>query len=168
MPIYEFYCPDCHTIFSFLSRKVDTTTRPACPRCRRARLDREVSAFAALGQAKGDEDGLPAGLDETKMEQAVESLAAESERMNEDDPRQAAQLMRKFAGMTGLRFGKGMEEAMGRMEAGEDPEAIEQEMGDAMAADEDPLIASGGAKPPVGGRPAGRRPPRRDGTLYEM
>jgi hypothetical protein len=58
-----------------------------------------------------------------------------------------------------------MEEAIGRQEAGEDPDAIEQEMGDLMDTDE-PFVQSG----KKGGR--GRRPkdraPDRDPTLYEM
>ncbi|MCK4728291.1 MAG: zinc ribbon domain-containing protein, partial [Desulfobacterales bacterium] len=34
MPIYEFYCEDCNTIFNFFSRSVNTTKRPPCPRCK--------------------------------------------------------------------------------------------------------------------------------------
>ena len=29
MPIYEFYCPGCYTVFTFFSRKINTTTRPS-------------------------------------------------------------------------------------------------------------------------------------------
>ena len=46
MPIYEFYCKDCHTIFNFLSAKVDTTTKPSCPKCGLHPLERQVSRFA--------------------------------------------------------------------------------------------------------------------------
>ena len=45
MPIYEFYCADCHTIFNFLARKTSSVV-PGCPRCDRRRLERRVSAFA--------------------------------------------------------------------------------------------------------------------------
>ncbi len=44
MPVYEFYCPDCHTIFNFFSRRVNTAARPACPRCERPELERQVSS----------------------------------------------------------------------------------------------------------------------------
>ena len=57
-------------------------------------------------------------------------LEAETANINEEDPRQAADLMKKFSDMAGIKLGKGMEEAIGRMEAGEDPEKIGQEMGD--------------------------------------
>jgi len=167
MPIYEFYCAECHVIFSFLSKRVDTTSRPLCPRCRKARLQREVSVFAMPGKA-GDKEGsdeLP--IDEGKMENAMEALAGEAEGLNEDDPRQAARLMRKFSSMTGMEFGKGMEEALGRLEAGEDPDAIEGDMGDAME-QEEPFILPGqkGGKPRGRGRRRGA--PDRDKTLYEM
>jgi len=163
MPIYEFYCPDCHMLFNFLSKAVNTTTRPSCPRCKRRRLERQVSLFAVTGEAgeEGDLDDLP--IDESKMEQAIGELAGEAEMINEDDPRQAAQLMRKFSKMTGMQFGEGMEEALGRLEAGEDPEVIEQEMGDLMDGD-DPFVLPG--KKAATGKP--RPAPARDDTLYEM
>jgi hypothetical protein len=55
-----------------------------------------------------------------------------------------------------------MEEALRRMEAGEDPEQIEAEMGDLLE-EEDPLVFQGQKK-------AGRQkvPPRKDDTLYEL
>jgi len=164
MPIYEFYCPDCHTIFNFLSKSVDTKKRPPCPRCKRKRLERQVSLFAVTGEASEDGglDDLP--IDEGKMEQAITELAGEAEKINEDDPKQAAQLMRKFSRMTGMKLGDGMEEALGRLEAGEDPEAIEQEMGNLMD-EEEPFVMPG--KKGTAGRRA-KPAPRRDKTLYEM
>ena len=164
MPIYEFYCEHCHTIYSFLSQKVDTATRPNCPKCKRRKLARQVSLFAMTGRAKepgGEADDLP--VDESKMEKAIEALAGEVDNINEDDPRQAAQLMRKFASATGMELGAGMQEALGRMEQGEDPEAIEQEMGDLLE-NEEPFLMPG-AK---GGKVARRAAPARDETLYEM
>ena len=116
MPIYEFYCSDCHTIFSFFSRSVDTQTQPKCPRCKTRTLERQMSAFAIAGRAKeeGDPDDLP--FDESKMSQAMQMLAGQAERIDEDDPRQAAGLMRKLTEMTGMKLGDGMEEALSRME----------------------------------------------------
>ena len=166
MPIYEFYCPACHMLFSFLSRKVDTSTRPMCPKCRKKKLQKEVSMFSTAGGGESDEpDDLP--IDEAKMEQAISALASDAEKIGEDDPRQAAALMRKFSDMTGIQFGQGMEEAMGRMEAGEDPDAIEEELGEAIAEDEEAFIVPGASK--GGARSAARRkPPKRDKTLHEM
>ncbi|MCD6353790.1 MAG: hypothetical protein J7M06_06240 [Proteobacteria bacterium] len=49
--------------------------------------------------------------------------------LNGDDPREAAILLRKMAEATGKGLDEGMEEALRRMESGEDPEKIEAEMG---------------------------------------
>jgi putative FmdB family regulatory protein len=164
MPIYEFYCDDCNTIFNFFSRTVNTTKRPNCPKCKRKKLVRKMSAFAVTGRAKeeGDTDDLP--FDESKMEQAMNMLAGQADKINEDDPRQAANLMRKLSDMTGMKLGAGMEEALNRMERGEDPEKIEAEMGDLLE-NEDPFIL-----PEKGGKiGASRRPaPTVDDTLYDL
>lgn len=162
MPIYEFYCKGCNTIFSFLSRKVDTKTSPRCPKCKKVRLNRQVSLFAAtVGAADtGDMEGLP--FDERKMESAMNQLASEAEHINENDPKAAADLMRKFSSMTGVEFGGSMEDALKRLEAGESPEEIEKELGPMMEGDEDPFVISR----KTGARTV--RPPARDNTLYEM
>lgn len=163
MPIYEFYCEDCNTIFNFFSRSVNTRKKPACPRCKVAKLERRMSAFAVTGRARESQDQEDLPIDEGKMERAMQMLAGEAERINEDDPRQAADLMRKMTSMTGLDLGPGMEEALRRMEQGEDPEQIEAEMGDLLES-EDPFQV--GAR--KGGR-GGRRPaPVKDDTLYDL
>ena len=93
MPIYEFYCEDCNTIFNFFSKSVNTRKKPKCPKCKTKTLTRQMSAFAFTGKAKEDSemDDLP--FDESKMEKAMQMLAGEAENMNEDDPKQAADLM---------------------------------------------------------------------------
>jgi len=58
---------------------------------------------------------------------------------DENDPKQAANLMRKLTEMTGLNLSPRMEEALRRMEAGEDPDQIEQEMGDLLEDEEEPF-----------------------------
>lgn len=173
MPIYEFYCEDCHRVFSFLSRTVDTEKRPACPRCRRPDLARRVSAFAI---SKGrSEPAAPASegppeVDEARLAKAMESLATEAEGMNEEDPRQAARLMRKLFETAGMPVGGGMEEALRRMEAGEDPEKIEEELGDVF--NEGALPGEGKESPEPSKSLAGLRrrvlPPSVDPHLYEL
>ena len=164
MPIYEFYCDDCNTIFNFFSKTINTNKKPKCPKCKTKTLDRQMSAFAIAGKAKedGELDDLP--FDESKMEQAMGMLAGEADRMDEEDPRQAANLMRKLTDMTGMKLGNGMEEALSRMEKGEDPEKIEAEMGDLLE-DEDPFILPG--KKGAINR-ANRPAPQKDDTLYDL
>ncbi len=163
MPIYEFYCKDCHTIFNFFSATVDTKKIPGCPKRRNPKLTTQVSLFAVTGRAEENSmDDLP--IDESKMEKAMEMMAREAENINEDDPRQAAKLMRKLTDMTGVGLGQTMEEALVRMEKGEDPEKIEAEMGDLMN-DEEPFILPG----KKGGKALKKQPaPRKDETLYDL
>ena len=163
MPIYEFYCEDCNTIFSFFSRRVNTRKKPKCPRCKRKTLSRQMSPFAIAGRA-GEEDDLDDfPLDEARMEKAMQALAGQAENMNEDDPKQAAGLMRKLSDMTGLELGAGMTEALRRMENGEDPDQIEAEMGDLLE-NEDPFVLPG----KKGGRSVAKKAPQRDETLYDL
>jgi putative FmdB family regulatory protein len=162
MPIYEFYCETCNTVFNFFSRGVNTTKIPDCPKCRRV-LKRQMSLFAKVTRGKEEpaEDGMPP-LDEAKMEKAMAMLAGEAEKMNEDDPRQAAQLMRKLTDATGLTLGAGMEEALNRLEKGEDPDQIEAEMGDLLEEGE-PFVFEGK------GMKGSRKPkPHVDETLYDL
>jgi putative FmdB family regulatory protein len=162
MPIYEFYCDKCNTVFSFFSRSVNTTKTPNCPQCKKA-LRRQMSLFAKVsrGNEAPMDDGMPQ-VDEAKMEKAMAMLAGEAEKISEDDPRQAAQLMRKLTDATGLSLGAGMEEALHRLEKGEDPDQIEAEMGDLLEGEEPFAIE--------GKKMKGRRKPkpRVDETIYDL
>lgn len=162
MPIYEFLCEKCNTIFKFLSKKIDTEKIPDCPKCKDVKLRRQVSLFATVSAGgEEDKDEMPP-IDDAKMEKAMSMLARESDRINEDDPRQAAQLMRRLSEATGLKMGSGMEEALNRIESGEDPEKIEEEMGDLFDTEEPFSLNEKGRR--------GRRKtrPHIDETLYEM
>ena len=161
MPIYEFYCEDCNTIFKFLSRTLNTEKVPDFPRSRGHILARRVSMFATVSGSGGMDEEMPP-IDESKMEKAMTMLEKEASGMNEDDPRQAAQLMRKLTEATGMKMNAGMEEALARMERGEDPDKIEEEMGD-MFEGEEPFTFEGGGR-----KTAGRPRPEVDDTLYEM
>jgi putative FmdB family regulatory protein len=162
MPVYEFYCSDCHTIFNFLSRRVNTDKRPDCPKCGRPELERQVSRFAFSRRTEEEPaDGMP-DMDEARMEKAMQALAGEMEGVDENDPRQMARFMRKLTEATGMNFGSGMEEAMRRLEAGEDPEKIEEEMGELFDA-ENPFAAGG-----IKGLKKKFTPPAHDDTLYKL
>ena len=162
MPIYEFYCKKCHTIFNFFSRRINTDKIPSCPHCEDVKLEKRMSLFATP-RDRGDEDDMPMpDMDEAKLEKAMNALAGDFEQMDENDPRQAADMMRKLTDMTGLNLGPGMEEALQRMEAGEDPEKVEAEMGDLLE-DEEPFT---GRKASAGA--ARRLPPRVDEKLYDL
>jgi len=103
-------------------------------------------------------------FDENKMEKALQLLSRESEKIKEDDPRQAADLMRKLTDMTGLELGANMEEALSRMEQGEDPESVEADMGDLLN-DEESFLLSGESEKRAKSK---RASPQRDETLYDL
>lgn len=168
MPIYEFYCRDCHTVFSFFSAAVDTEARPLCPRCGEVRLERKPSTFATLrhgGGGEGEEEGLPGGLDEERLEGAMDSIMGELEGAGEsEDPRQMARLLRRFGEAAGMEPGPKMEELLHRLEAGEDPDSLEEAMDDDLDGEEGGLEDFFRAR--GGGRPPRRRKPRVDKELY--
>lgn len=161
MPIYEFYCIDCHRIYNFFSRTVNTQKTPSCPRCGRANLERFLSVFASPKNKGEQEDAPLPDINEEKLEKAMGTLAKEAEGLDENDPRQAANLMRRLTEMTGLKLGSGMEDALRRMEAGEDPEQIEAEMGDLLESEEPFELEAAG-------RSTSRRRPIVDDALYDL
>ena len=64
------------------------------------------------------------------MEQAMMQMASEMENVNEDDPKAMARMMRKLMETSGMNIGEGMEEAVRRLEAGEDPDQVDEELGE--------------------------------------
>ena len=166
MPIYEFYCHKCNTVYSFFSKSVNTDKVPNCPKCKRIKLKKQMSVFAKISSGGKDgpeeEAGMPP-IDEATMEKAMSMLASEADHINEDDPRQAANLMRKLTEATGMNLGPAMEEALRRMERGEDPEQIEAEMGDLLEGEE-PFLFGG----PKGRKSSAATRPRIDETLYDL
>jgi putative FmdB family regulatory protein len=163
MPIYEFYCRKCNTIYNFFSKSVNTEVIPTCPRCKRVKLQRQMSIFSKLSGRNEEQGDDMASLDEGKMEKAMEMLAREADGIDEDDPRQAATLMRKLTEATGLSLSAGMEEALSRLERGDDPDSIEEEMGDLLES-EDPFVVAGGKRK----TPSRTAKPRVDETLYNL
>ncbi len=133
MPIYEYYSPDTNKVYSFFARGVvGTNVIPRCPDRPDAAMRKMMSGFAVVGRAKqgaGEED---TDLDDPRFEAAMAQLETEMAGMDEEnpDPRQMGQLMRKMSEMTGEKLPGVMEEMVRRLEAGEDPEKLEDEYGE--------------------------------------
>src|SRR5512136_550697 len=116
MPIYEYFCLDCRRRVSLLWRSfADAETREAvCPRCNGTNMKRLVSRVAVVRSEDSrlddlEDPGAMAGLDE-------------------NDPKSLARFMRKMANEAGEELGPEFDEVVGRLEAGEDPESIENSM----------------------------------------
>ncbi len=174
MPIYEFLCDRCRTIYNFYSRRIYPNARPDCPRCGKQRLQRAVSNFSTptgRDSSSGHEaDEAAEHPQDARMMQAMERLAGEAESLPEDDPRQAASLMRRFSELSGMPLGEGMQEALQRLEKGDDPDVVEEEMADVLE-NEDPFDGDLAAADDASGTEHRRktlRPIRHDDTLYEL
>jgi len=163
MPVYEFLCRKCNRIYSFHSFRVSTEKVPKCPRCGDPDLTRVPSRFGVTGRrgepaAKGAGEERGGGeLDDPRVEREMMRFASELEGMDENDPRQMAAAVRRMTELAGERITPTMEEMIRRLEAGEDPEKVEEEMGDAL---EEEMGEEGG-----GGAFAA---PERDEGLYPM
>lgn len=162
MPVYEFYCEQCNTIYNFLSRSVNTRKTPDCPKCGKKELKRKPSLFAAVSGKKEEAAAETPPFDMAKMEKAMSLLASEGAGISEDDSRHAAKLMKRLSEAAGLSMGPAMEEAIRRLEQGEDPDVIEEEMGDLLE-EEDPFAQEKKTK-----RRGVRPRPCIDDTLYEL
>ncbi len=174
MPIYEFYSPDTHKIYSFFARSLAYANKtPRCPDKPEARMERVVSKFAVTGRAK-EKSETPAGDD---MDPRMERVMAEMERdmagmdENNPDPRALGRMMRKMTEATGQKMPAEMEHMIRRLEAGEDPEKLEEEFGDAFDNMDFPDGMGGdGAEAGDlgGGVKVRRKAAERDPALYEI
>lgn len=165
MPIYEYLCPACNRVFNFLSPTVTPKAPPTCPKCGRKDLRKLLSRFAVVGATRKSSErqasasaGAPptdaaggpempaagpgAGADDEspfdnpRVERDMERLMADADGIDENDPRQLGRLMRRMSDITGEKLDHHMETAIRRLEKGEDPEKIEEDMGDVLGGDE--------------------------------
>ena len=141
MPIYEFACPKCRRIFSFLSKRVNPDRPPTCPKCGHKKLKKEISRFAMIRGAKepagkpeadAGEPPMP-DLDDPRVERAMMEMERDMEHLDENNPKHMAHMMRKMKDlMPPGSMPKELDTAIKRLEAGEDPEKIEADMGDVL------------------------------------
>lgn len=141
MPIYEFACPKCRKIYSFLSKRLNPDRRPVCPKCGNKKLKKEVSQFAmtrglkesgANADGAGDDPAAP-DLNDPRMERAMLEMERDLAHLDENNPKHMAHMMRKMKDlMPPGSMPKEMDIAIKRLEAGEDPEKIEADMGDVL------------------------------------
>lgn len=139
MPIYEYACPRCRVIFSFLSKLVKPNRVPVCPKCGNQNMAKQVSRFALprdlkepAPKSEGEGGPMP-DLDDPRVARAMGELERDMEHLDENNPRHMAQMMRKMKDlMPPGAVPKELDVAIKRLEAGEDPEKIEADMGDVL------------------------------------
>lgn len=169
MPLYEFYCEACHTLYTFRSPRVDTVTLPACPDCG-GTLKREVSAFShsVRGEARAGAEADPGDLDRMDVAAAKLSERLHALEREDADPRDAVRVMRELAREGGLRFNREVREAMARIEAGEDPEQIEETFREVFDTENPFESDREAADPAAAGWRRRRHPPRRDPVWRDL
>jgi putative FmdB family regulatory protein len=139
MPIYEFACPQCRVIYNFLSKRVNPERSPVCPKCGNKKLSKQMSRFAAFsGSTKatepapseeGDTSDAP-DFDDPRMLRAMGELERDMEHLDENNPRHMAHMIKKMKDlMPPGSMPAELDVAIKRLEAGEDPEKIEEDMG---------------------------------------
>ena len=133
MPIYEYRCADCARKVSVFFRSFNAVTDPVCPRCGGTQLTRLMSRVAVHRGTSGDDgdfDGEGGDFD-TFLDG-----------VDENDPRSVARAMRRMSDEMGEPIEPEMQEALTRMEAGEDPErvmaSLDEQMGDGDGGGDDP------------------------------
>jgi putative FmdB family regulatory protein len=141
MPIYEYACPRCRVIFSFFSKRLTPERLPVCPKCGNRKMAKQISRFAmsrglkepaAKTEGEGNEPPMP-NFEDPRVERAMMEMERDMEHLDENNPRHMAHMMRKMKDlMPPGAVPKELDVAIKRLEAGEDPEKIEQDMGDVL------------------------------------
>jgi len=163
MPIYEYYCPDNHTIYQFFAKTLaQGASIPACPDNPAYRMEKIVSAFAITGRhAQEPQPTASAGPgedpSEARMEAAMGELESEFSSIDENDPRAMGRMMRRMAELSGERIDGEMEEVVRKLEEGTDPEKLEEQFG---GSEEGPGEDPYGDGMPSPEKPADPREPR--------
>jgi hypothetical protein len=183
MPIYEYYCPQNHTVYQFYAKTLaQGKTVPKCPDNPRFKMQKMVSKFVVTSGGRSDEappaaapGGGEDGPEDARMEAAMGAMEKEFSNVDENDPRAMGRMMRRMAEMTGEKIDGEMEEVVRKLEEGADPESLEEQMGGDAADGMDADMDGGGPGPGKPKEPreakarfkAPRGPATRDPQLYD-
>jgi len=136
MPIYEYHCADCKRKVSVFFRSfsaAENATSVICPRCGGSNLRRRLSrvrvlkhgSTAASNDFAADDDDLSGGddddMDDLSGMGGMEQMMAG---VDENDPRSIAHFARRVQTESGEQMDPEMDEALTRIERGEDPDKV--------------------------------------------
>jgi putative FmdB family regulatory protein len=121
MPNYEFRCLNCRRRFEMFFTYSEYGTHPIlCPHCKSDKVQRRIGRIRV---ARSEESRLENMADPSSLEGL------------EDDPRALGRMMRQMSSEVGEEMGPEFNEVVGRLEAGQSPEQIEQDLPDLGAGD---------------------------------
>lgn len=131
-----------------------------CPKCGAEDLLRRPSTFGISAKPTGESTGGAEGpgREDPRLEAEMMRFASEMEHLDENDPKAMARAVRKMTELAGEPVTAAMEEMIRRLESGEDPDRIEEDLGDALE----------GEMGDEGGGGFGGMPPTHDDGLYPM
>ncbi len=114
MPNYEYRCEDCHRRFEVFFSYADYGKEAVlCPRCGSANVHRKIGRIRV------------AHSDESRLENMANpaNLAGLDE-----NPEALGRMMRQMSSQLGEDMGPEFDEVVGRLEAGQTPDKIEEEL----------------------------------------
>ena len=141
MPVYEYECAKCGRASSFLVRSIQAHRAPACPKCAHKKMTRLFSLFASSSGSRRDAGAAPsedAGDSDFGGGAGGEGDLPDLpgiDGLDENDPRSMGRWMRQMATQVGEPLDPEMDEVCRRLESGEDPDKIEESMGDSIGDD---------------------------------
>jgi len=140
MAIYEYYSPDNNRIYSFYTKTISQSSKlPCCPDNPNYKMVKMISSFSVTANRNNLEDvSIGDDLSDQDLQAAMAEMENDITGIDEEnpDPRHLGHLMRKMTEMSGEKMHERMEEIMRRLEAGEDPEKLEDEFGDILGDEE--------------------------------
>lgn len=128
-------------IYSFLSKRMHPDRLPVCPKCGNRKMVKQMSRFATVkglkepsaGGGEGSDEGPMPDFDDPRIMRAMGELERDMEHMDENNPKHMAHMMKKMKDVLPPgTMPKELDVAIKRLEAGEDPEKIEEDMGDVL------------------------------------
>jgi putative FmdB family regulatory protein len=146
MPIYEYRCANCHRKVSIFWRSYSAVdeSKAQCSFCGSSKLSRMASRVRVIRGSKSDSD-----TSSPDVGDGGDAMMNELGGLDENDPRALGHFMRKMAAETGEEMGPEFDEIVGRLEKGEDPEKIEQSMGDLLGEPGGDMMDDDMAAPPA-------------------
>ncbi len=121
MPNYEYRCLNCRRRFEVFLTYAEYGTRTIpCPHCKSENVQRRIGRIRV---ARSDDSRLENLADPSQLEGL------------EDDPRALGRMMREMGREAGEEMPPEFDEVVNRLEAGQSPEQIEQDLPDLGAGD---------------------------------